>query len=178
MFRSVKRPRAQSRRGSGHGDWLLFIDADSHPSAELFADVVEQIKSGHCLAGGSTVRLEAGYRFGSFVTGFWNMLSRWKRWLAGSFIFCDAGTFRKIGGFSEELFAGEELDLSLRLQQLARESAKNVVILHRHPLITSARKFRLYSARELVRLFVRAIFNWNGTLRNREACHAWYDGRR
>ena len=25
------------------GDWLIFVDADSHPSAELFADVAEQI---------------------------------------------------------------------------------------------------------------------------------------
>src|SRR5436190_9872402 len=35
------------------GDWLLFIDADSHPEAELFADVVTAIQSGNCLAGGS-----------------------------------------------------------------------------------------------------------------------------
>ena len=40
------------------GDWLVFVDADSHPSAELFAEVAGQIKSGHCLAGGSTVRLD------------------------------------------------------------------------------------------------------------------------
>jgi len=171
--------RARNRGAAGAtGDWLLFIDADSHPSEALFAEVAEQIKTGSCLAGGCTVRLEAGYWIGSFVTGFWNLLSRWKRWLAGSFIFCDAAAFRKIGGFSKELFAGEELDLSLRLQQLARAQGKRVVILHRHPLITSGRKFRLYSSRELVRLFFRAVFNWKGTLTNREACHAWYDGRR
>ena len=40
------------------GDWLVFVDADSHPSAGLFADVAEQIQSGKCLAGGSTVRLD------------------------------------------------------------------------------------------------------------------------
>lgn len=171
--------RARNRGAeAATGDWLLFIDADSHPSSKLFADVAEQIKTGRCLAGGCTVRLEAGYPIGSFVTGFWNLLSRWKRWLAGSFIFCEAAAFRKIGGFSKELYAGEELDLSLRLQKLARESGKKIVILHRHPLITSARKFRLYSSRELVRLFFRAAFNWKGTLTNREACHAWYDGRR
>ena len=28
------------------GDWLVFIDADSHPSAELFAEVAEQIGGG------------------------------------------------------------------------------------------------------------------------------------
>ena len=28
------------------GDWLIFVDADSHPSAGLFAEVAEQINSG------------------------------------------------------------------------------------------------------------------------------------
>ena len=40
------------------GDWLVFVDADSHPSAELLADVAEQIISGQCLAGGATIRLD------------------------------------------------------------------------------------------------------------------------
>src|SRR3954469_17600809 len=43
------------------GDWLIFVDADSHPSAELFADVAGQIASGDCLAGGLTVRLNGNY---------------------------------------------------------------------------------------------------------------------
>src|SRR2546422_165362 len=98
------------------GDWLLFIDADSHPSAELFAEVVEQIQSGRCLAGGCTIQLEAGYPGLERVTRFWNWLSRRFRLLAGSFIFCKATAFQKIGGFSNELFVAEELDLSKRLK--------------------------------------------------------------
>ena len=42
------------------GDWLVFVDADSQPSARLFAEVVEQIQGGRCLAGGVTVRLDQG----------------------------------------------------------------------------------------------------------------------
>ena len=33
------------------GDWLLFVDADSFPTRELFADVVAAISSGACMAG-------------------------------------------------------------------------------------------------------------------------------
>src|SRR6188508_2021282 len=40
------------------GDWVLFVDADSHPSAPLFADVVRAIQSGDCIAGGSTVAVD------------------------------------------------------------------------------------------------------------------------
>lgn len=160
------------------GEWLLFIDADSHPSAGLFHDVVGQIQSGRCLAGGSTVRLETGYPMGSFVTGLWNGLSRWRRWLAGSFIFCETAAFRRIGGFSQELFAGEELDLSQRLHALAKETGRTIVILHQHPLYTSARKMRLYSAREHLWFVLRVALRPNGAIRSREACNIWYDGRR
>ena len=34
------------------GDWLVFVDADSRPSAGLFDEVAEQILSGRWLAGG------------------------------------------------------------------------------------------------------------------------------
>src|SRR5882672_9421412 len=67
------------------GDWLVFVDADSHPSRELFADVADQIAAGKCLAGGSTVRLETRSFFGRRFTGLWNRVSRWRRLMAGSF---------------------------------------------------------------------------------------------
>ena len=41
--------------GAGAGRWIVFVDADSHPSRELFADVAAVIREGRCLAGGSTV---------------------------------------------------------------------------------------------------------------------------
>jgi glycosyltransferase involved in cell wall biosynthesis len=160
------------------GDWLLFIDADSQPTVELFVDVTEQIQSGKCLAGGSTIRLEGNYPLANFVTGFWNWQSRSRRWLAGSFIFCEAAAFRKLGGFNPELFVGEELDLTTRLQELGRASGREIVILHRHPLLTSARKVRLYSTWEHLRFLFRVVTRREATFRNREACYAWYDGRR
>ena len=60
------------------GDWLVFVDADSHPSAELFSEVAEQILSGQCLAGGATVRLDEKYFVAGIITRLWNFTSRWK----------------------------------------------------------------------------------------------------
>jgi glycosyltransferase involved in cell wall biosynthesis len=160
------------------GDWLVFIDADSHPSAELFADVAEQMATGRCLGGGCTMKLEGHYPVASLITRLWNGLSRAARLLAGSFIFCEAGAFREVGGFSNELFASEEIDLSQRLKRLARERRKRLVILHRHPLLTSARKLHLYTPREHLRFLLRAAFSHRRILKSREECHTWYDGRR
>ena len=180
VFEPVNQIARARNRGAeaASGDWLLFIDADSHPTAELLADVVEQIESGRCLAGGSTIQYEGDHPLASFGTGIWNRLSRWRRWLAGSFIFCETAAFRKVGGFNHELFVAEELDLSKRMRGLARETGREIVILHRHPLLTSGRKLRLYSAREHLRFILRVVFRPGRVLRNRDACHTWYDGRR
>ncbi|HEY1789153.1 MAG TPA: glycosyltransferase [Verrucomicrobiae bacterium] len=179
VFEPINQIARARNRGAeaATGDWLVFVDADSHPGAELFTDVAQAIESGRCLAGGATILLDKKYFIAGLVTSLWNVASRWRRLLAGSFIFCEAATFRKIGGFSHELFAGEELELSQRLWKAARESGKKVVILHRHPLITSARKMHLYTLREHLRLFAR-LFRNPRVLTSREACYLWYDGRR
>jgi len=160
------------------GDWLLFIDADSQPTSELFSDVGDQIQSSKFLAGGATVRLEGEYPFARRVTALWNSISRVCRLMAGSFIFCEMQAFREIGGFSKELFASEEIDLSKRLKKLAKRRGKKIVILTRYPLLTSARKLHLYSLREHLRVVLKATLSGGKSLTNREACHTWYDGRR
>ena len=160
------------------GDWLIFVDADSHPSSGLFADVAEAIASGKFLAGGATIELDEKMFAANLVTQGWNWTSRFKKWLAGSFIFVETAAFRELGGFNPEIFAAEELELSQRLKKLAATRGKKITVLHRHPLKTSARKMKLYSAGEMGRFFLRSIFNHRRTVRSREAAYLWYDGRR
>ena len=160
------------------GDWLVFVDADSHPSAELFDDVAVEILAGRCLAGGCTIRLDEKMFVAGLITQMWNLSSRLGRLMAGSFIFCETAAFREIGGFSHELFVAEELELSKRLKRLAVQKGRKIVILHRHPLVTSARKMHLYTAREHLSFLWLAVFRQRQTLGSRQASYLWYDGRR
>lgn len=160
------------------GDWLLFVDADSQPSVELCAEVVEQIRGGRCLAGGVTVEVDTTSRLARAAVWWWNVTSRLARWGAGSFIFCDAAVFRRIGGFNQELYAAEEVDLFRRLKKIARRSRREIVILHRHPLRTSGRKAQLYSVRDALRFYGRLIRTGGRSLRTPEGTFVWYDGRR
>lgn len=176
-FNQISRARnAGAARATG--DWLVFVDADSHPSPELFEDMMRVIRGGRCLAGGSTVRLDESVPMGTAAVRAWNGISRLLRWAAGSFIFCEAAAFRDIGGFSLELYAAEEIDLFRRLKRLARRTGRTIVILHRHPLVTSGRKARLYTAREGLSFLVKTIVQRGRTLRSPEECYQWYDGRR
>ena len=151
--------RARNRgAAAASGEWLMFVDADSVPSPGLFGDLKDAIDSGLCLAGGSTIAPEGSFAFRTSIRA-WNALSRATRWAAGSFIFCERNAFSDLGGFSEELYASEELDLFRRLKRLARGRGKEISILHRHPLRTSDRKLRLYGRGELLGFLARFVLH-------------------
>jgi glycosyltransferase involved in cell wall biosynthesis len=155
------------------GEWLLFVDADSLPSMELFQDLLEWIESGKGVGGGCTVAMPNASASVRAWVAAWNALSRSARWAAGAFLFCEAAAFRAVGGFSEDLFASEEIDLSRRLKRVGC-----FVILYRHPLITSGRKAELYGWREHAAFILRWLLSGGRNLRRRDACWIWYDGRR
>ncbi len=180
VFEPVNQIGRARNRGAdaATGDWLLFIDADSFPAPQLLADVIQAMRTERYLAGGSTVKLVDGGALAGVVASCWNCTSRLTRLLAGSFIFVETQVFRDLGGFNLELYVSEELELSKRLQRAARLAGKKLVILHRHPLQTSARKVKLYSSYEHLRFLLRAVAGPRRTLRNARACHIWYDGRR
>jgi len=160
------------------GDWLVFVDADSRPTRALFEEVAGEIERGRCIAGGVTVRLDRAPLIASLTAKGWNLLSRVGKLMAGSFIFCEASAFREIGGFNLDLYIAEELELSRRLKQLAAKRGKRVVILHRHPLETSARKMELYGLRDHAKFIGRVVLGRRRTWTDPERCHLWYDGRR
>lgn len=160
------------------GEWFLFVDADSQPSIELLADLADTITAGRALGGGTAVKLDQDIGRAGVLAEFWNKLSRWQRWAAGSFVYCEANAFRELGGFSLELYASEEIDFSQRLKKLAKARGREVIILKKHPLITSARKAHLYTKGEHVKFMLRTIFSRGKTLRQAETAAIWYDGRR
>jgi glycosyltransferase involved in cell wall biosynthesis len=180
VFEPVNQISRARNTGAAHakGDWLIFVDADSYPSPALCEDVAREIQHGGCLAGGSTVQIESDRRVIQSLAFLWNALGRINKWGAGAFVFCEAAAFRQLGGFSQELYAAEEIDLFRRLKRLARREGRTIAILHRHPLATSGRKARLYTAREMLRFILKTVATGGRTLRNPRECFSWYDGRR
>ncbi|MEI7732342.1 MAG: glycosyltransferase [Verrucomicrobiota bacterium] len=175
----IARARNSGARAA-NGDWLVFVDADSHPSRELFAEVAREIQQGRAVGGGAVVQMDGQVLppIVRLANALWNGISRWKRYAAGSFIYCETAAFRELGGFSEDLYVTEEIEFSQRLKRLAKKRGKQVVILTRHPLLTSARKLHLYSRGEYFRFLWRSVFSGGRQFRNRDQCHIWYDGRR
>ncbi len=161
------------------GFWLLFIDADSRPSAALLREASTLISRPDVLLVGATLVLDEAPAVYRLATLFWNAVSRLRGLVAGSFILVRSAAFREVGGFDLRFFAGEELDLARRLRNvIGRRERLRTVIIHRHPLLTSARKIRLYRRAELLRFFLKILRRPRQTLGRREDCAPWYDGRR
>jgi glycosyltransferase involved in cell wall biosynthesis len=160
------------------GEWLLFLDADSHPPIGLWQDLARIMKETSVIGGGSVLRLDGHHFLFGLALKFWNSYSRLFREAAGAFLFCRRSAFIVIDGFDETFFAGEEIDFCRRLKRHARPLRQRLVILADHPLVTSARKAELYTTGEFLRFFARTILARGRTLRKREDCPIWYDGRR
>jgi len=163
---------------AARGNWLLFIDGDSIPSPALFAQVLKHIESGRILAGGCLMDISGPQSLIIQLAKVWSLISVTLRLMAGAFIFVEANAFREIGGFSHELFAGEELDLSKKLKKVARARKLRLTIITSPRLLTSGRKAHLYRPKEIAVFLFKATLRPFHVLKQRDQCGIWYDGRR
>src|SRR5467141_3589396 len=175
VIRINRRQIAAARNSGGRtaqGDYLFFIDADT------------QINRAHVT--GAIAAMEAGYVGGSARVNMDGLIPIWGRMLllgfssvyfglnlgAGAFLFTTRHNFDIVGGFDEQYFAGEEVYFSLALKKLGRFKVLP------EPVVTSGRKLRMYSAREILGNCLNVILRGPRAARSREDLHIWYDGKR
>jgi glycosyltransferase involved in cell wall biosynthesis len=160
------------------GDWLLFVDADSLLNPGLLADILRVIEDGKSVGCGSTIRMESVPWWAGLMLRLWTTVSISFRWAAGALVVCRSDAFREVGGFNQELYAADEIDLCKLLKKWGRQRGLQFVILTKYPLETSSRKMQLYSGREIAGQMLRLILHPRAALQDRKQLSVWYDGRR
>jgi glycosyltransferase involved in cell wall biosynthesis len=160
------------------GDWLLFLDADTLLSQESVADMLDQIATARFVAGGGDIRFDGGGWIPHMVARSVVWLFRMLKLAGGAFLFCRADAFRAVGGFSEALYAAEEVALCRALKAWGRPQGLRFAFLTRHPVITSSRKLRSHGLSEFFRIALRGAFRPMSTLGSREHLAFFYDGKR
>ena len=165
-------------RNTGAGvaltDYLLFLDADTDIHAELLAGATKRLQSGRCCGGGTLVKFEREVPF--LAMGFltsWNWIAQRLRLAAGCFIYCRRDAFNDVDGFSEEVYASEEIWFSRAITAWGRERNMTFEIISDQPVITSTRKVDWYSQGKLLVLFL-PILLFPPLLRVQSFCNAWY----
>lgn len=160
------------------GDWLLFVDADSLLNPGMIADILQMIESNKYVGCGSVMHMPDLPWWGTATIRLWTLLSVTFRWASGALVVCRADAFRDVGGFNQEMFAADEIDLSELLKKWGRSRSLKFTILTRHPLVTSPRKVRLYSKQEIAMQFFNLLFSPRKSLLDKKKLPVWYDGRR
>lgn len=119
---------------------LIFIDADTTPDSALIRDALDAIASGKYCGGGARVQMNPRPGLAvRGVLGVWNFYSRLFKLPAGCFFFCDRAGFDAVNGFSETVYASEEIWFARKLKKWGKTQGKCLTILP-GPILTSNRK--------------------------------------
>jgi glycosyltransferase involved in cell wall biosynthesis len=173
---SIIRRQIAAARNAGalhaRGDILFFVDADTQINEKHVSGAIAALEEG-CSGGGARVvvagKIPAWARISLkiFCTIYFGLNLG-----AGAFLFTTRKNFDAVGGFDEKLFIGEEIYFSIALWRLGRFR------ILREPVVTSGRKLRMYSAREVLGNSLSVILRGPRGARSREGLHIWYDGKR
>ena len=170
-YRQIAATRNAGAREAA-GEWLVFVDADTIISEVVLRDAVAALGAG-AVGGGCLVRFDGRVpRYGRVLIAVILPVYMALGLAAGCFLFCTRQAFDAVGGFDETLFAAEEAVMSRALRRLGR------FVLLRTRVVTSARKLRAHSTREVLGTLLRLAFRGPQALRRREGLGLWYGPRR
>lgn len=156
------------------GRYLFFVDADTTISPELLEQALSNLESGECCGGGATVTSDRKLPLVvQGLLGYWNLLSRVFRLAAGCFVYARRDDFERSGGFSEKLYATEEVWFSIALKRAGRRERRKFRVINQPKVVTSDRKLGWFSSSyQLMVLFM--VFLMPLLTRFRWFCGYWY----
>src|SRR5262245_27088223 len=132
------------------GDILFFVDADTLANPTVIRAALRSLRNG-AVGGGCLFRYDEPIPLWTRAVHPLAMLAcRMVSLTGGCFLFCTRETFAAVGGFSEEMYAAEELEFARALKRIGR------FVVPRPVVVTSARKIQLLTARRIVQLLAHA----------------------
>jgi len=173
---SINRRQIAAARNAGgrvaRGSILFFVDADTQIKAKHIVDAVAALDMG--CSGGSARIVTDGIipLWARIFIKIFSIVYFGINLGAGAFLFTTRKNFDAIGGFDEKLFVGEEIFLSIALKRIGRFKVLS------EPIVTSGRKLRMYSAREILTNMFMVIFGGIRAARSRDKLDLWYNGKR
>jgi len=180
--RVVFEPKNQISRARNAGaratqaPYLIFVDADTVIEPELLEAALANLDSGGCCGGGALVAFDAPLsRTARLGVKLWNRLATRRRLAAGAFVYVTREAFEGVGGFSERVYAGEELFFSRAMRRWGRKRGQEFRIIPEPRIVTSSRKLRDCSpARLLLQLALTFVPFF---ILFRPLCGFWYRRR-
>jgi glycosyltransferase involved in cell wall biosynthesis len=140
--RKIARAR-NAGAGVARGTLLTFADADLQVHPETFNSIDAEMASGRVVGGATGVRLE---RMSLGIAATYALLIPWVILLRmdTGVVFCRRDDFRRIQGYDERRFFGEDVQLLVDLRRLGRPDDRHLTRLPDVKAVSSTRKFDRY----------------------------------
>jgi glycosyltransferase involved in cell wall biosynthesis len=173
---SVAHRQIAATRNSGarkaNGELFIFVDADTIVNGAVVRAAVEALRGG-AVGGGAAVQFDGAVPlYARLLMPVLVRVFRAARLAAGCFLFCTRDAFAAVGGFDEAFYGAEELVMSRALKRYG----KFVVL--RQAVVTSGRKLRTHSVREVLMVLGRLVLRGPGVVKQRQGMELWYAERR
>lgn len=169
--RQISASRNAAARAS-HGEWLFFVDADTQVTPETVREALALLGGG-AVGGGCLIDTDGEVpRYGKVMLALLIPLFRVLNLAGGAAMFCTRSAYGSVGGWDEALFASEEITFARALKRQGRFA------LTRANVITSGRKLRTHSAREIFGPLLRLMVQGRRGIMRREGLEMWYGERR
>jgi glycosyltransferase involved in cell wall biosynthesis len=170
-FRQIAATRNAGARAA-RGEAFVFVDADTLIGDDVVSGLMRALAGG-AIGGGAAIRFDEPVpRWVRWTLPGFLWLFRRLRFTGGCFLFSTRAAFEAVGGFDETLYASEELTLCRALQR------QGEFVILRESVLTSGRKVRTYSGREILRDVLRIAFAGRAGVRDRSRLDIWYAPRR
>jgi glycosyltransferase involved in cell wall biosynthesis len=176
VFEPVNQISRARNTGAGiaKGRYLIFLDADTFLSQILLKTALHDLSSGRFCGGGCLVDFDKPISpFSRKILDLWNWISITFNVAAGCFIYCLRDGFEAIGGFSEKVYASEEIWFSNDLRSWGYGRNMDFQMISSHRIITSSRKLDWFSPLQLA-LSAVILTMFPFSVRFRRLCSHWY----
>jgi len=172
----VRHRQIAATRNSGgraaRGERLFFVDADTIINPCAVASALRYMDKG-AAGGGATVAVDGIAPFYVRLTSLLSIpFAKLAGFTGGAFMFCTRAAFHATGGFDERLYWAEEGAFALALKREGR------FIVTWERVLTSDRRLRTMSARQLFTTAVRMVSSRKIFTRRSSVEKIWYNSNR
>jgi len=133
------------------GEVLIFVDADTRVSPELFAKIIDAMADENCYGGAVSVKFDECRRwwikYYLFAWKFWEFFFNTKQ---GAAQFCRRAVFEAVNGYDEKVFIGEDVEFYWRLSKYARKNSGYLKFIKEPKVKTSSRRFDKMKASSII----------------------------
>jgi glycosyltransferase involved in cell wall biosynthesis len=131
------------------GEIFFFVDADTQVNERAVGAALGALRAG-VVGGGCVFDFDGPTPlWGRIILFFAVRAARLIRWVGGCFLFCTREAYNATGGFSESLYAGEDLAFVQALKKVGR------FVVPKPMVVSSGRKLRVVGPSEVIGLLLR-----------------------